>query len=270
MRRELFGVLLCLSCAPAPKAEPAPEDLDANVRWFWVNGEAAADPALIDAAQKLAVAGKVDTRTSPFKGQQRQRLTSEELKVVNLEANDPTKARALLVVNLFDCTLEKLASILSSAEQTTLYPEVWTSHVRTLTGDRSAFLERRAPRVAWDADVGVTFPVGDSYQSKLKGSLRRVTVPAGTSLGAELLVARLWLTEPATFSPSSTSFFRQNYEIEIFWEPQPGRIAHGYGMWREVKVGTFNVTLEDDGFFNITLDNLVDWDKKTAALCAKP
>jgi len=41
-------------------------------------------------------------------------------------------------------------------------------------------------------------------------------------------------------------------------------------MWRDIKAGGFNLSIEDDGFFNIVLDNLVAWDTKTAELCKKP
>ena len=68
---------------------------------------------------------------------------------------------------------------------------------------------------------------------------------------------------------TSTSSLTQNYEIEVFWEQSPGRVFHAYGMWREVTVGGFNLTIEDDGFFNLMLTNLIDWDTKTSALCAK-
>ena len=97
---RLIAVLLCAGCA-APVPPSAPDALDANVKWFWVNGDSASDDSLIEAAQKLAVAGKADTRTTPFKGQHRERLTSEELAPVGLQQNDPSTARGLLVVNLF-------------------------------------------------------------------------------------------------------------------------------------------------------------------------
>ena len=72
------------------------------------------------------------------------------------------------------------------------------------------------------------------------------------------------------FPSTSTSYFKQDYQIEVFWEQSPGRIFHGYGMWRDIKVGGFNLTIEDNGFLNIVLDNLVAWDTRTAELCKLP
>jgi hypothetical protein len=41
-------------------------------------------------------------------------------------------------------------------------------------------------------------------------------------------------------------------------------------MWRDIKAGGFNLSIEDNGFMNIVLDNLVKWDDQTAVLCKKP
>ncbi len=264
----LVGVGLIIGCKAGP-VEVAPEGLDSNVKWFWVNGDSADDATMLDAAAKLGVAGKADSRTTPLKGPHREALTPQDLAPVMLEQNDPSTTRGLLMVNTFNCTLEKLASILSDPEQTNLYPRVWDRHARTLTADRDAFLEGRLAKVAWDADIDITFPIDDRYTSKWKGSVRRLKATPASGLPSDVLVARTWLTAPATFASSSSSYLKQNYEMEVFWEQSPGRIFHAYGMWREVRVAAFNVTLNDSSFFNIVLDNLADWDAKTAAICAK-
>jgi hypothetical protein len=271
MRRlvSVVGLFSAVACAPAPIPQ-APDAIDANVKWFWTNAGSATDATLLAAALKLSVAGKADTRSTPFKGQHRERLSKDDLIPVGLETNDPSKARGLLVVNLFDCTQSKLESILTDPDQATLYPGVYERNVRTLHEERQPFLDHTQSALSWSSDISITFPVADPYSSKIEGSLRRVK-PDGSADGfpAELLVERVFLTEPATFGATSTSFFRQDYQIEIFWEQSPGRIFHAYGMWREVKVGGFDKTLEDDDFFTLMLNNLVDWDGKTAALCAK-
>lgn len=86
---------------------------------------------------------------------------------------------------------------------------------------------------------------------------------------SDVLLTRVWLTAPAVFGANSTSFFNQNYEVHIYWEQSPGRILHAVGVWREVKIGAIDKTLEDDDFFTANLNELVDWDAKTASLCAR-
>jgi hypothetical protein len=269
MRRlaHLF-VLGLIVCGCAPKIELAPDAIDANVKWFWVNGDSADDATLLDAAKKLQTSGRADTRTQPLKAQHRERLTPDDLKPFGIDAqNDPSKARGLLVLNVFDCTLPRLEAILSDPDQSALYPRVWESFRRDTRSDRDAFLAGTSATLSWSQQVDLKFPVDDLYTATLEGSLRRVKAADG--FPSDFLVARLYLPKPATFATTSTSSLTQNYEIEVFWEQSPGRVFHAYGMWREVTVGGFNLTIEDDGFFNLMLTNLIDWDTKTSALCAK-
>lgn len=269
MLRALLTGLVFFGCNSTPPSL-APDAVDANLRWFWVNGDTATDATLIDGAGKLAVAGKAETRTTPLKGQMRERLESTDLSSVGLEANDPSTARGVLVVNMFDCTLDKLQAILISKDQPTQYPDVYKTYVRSYTTDDGAFVAGTRNTLTWDIDLSAALPVDDVYTSQLHGGLRRVPAPADGATHGPFLIARTWLPTPAVFPSTSTSYFKQDYQIEVFWEQSPGRIFHGYGMWRDIKVGGFNLTIEDNGFLNIVLDNLVAWDARTAELCKLP
>lgn len=258
---------LAASCAePIPAA---PDAIDSNLQWFWVHAVDGSDADLSGGAAQLSVAGKADSRTTPLKARGRVQLSSADLEPVGLEAIDPSGAHPIVVVNFFACTMDKLAAILSNPDQNAEYPNVWDTHVRTLQGDRDQFLARTQSVLSWDAEMGATFPVADPYTSQFKGSLRWVK-PKKSEVPTDFLVARLWLTQPATFTAAnSTSWLTHDYEIEIFWEQEPNKVFHAYGMWRDVKVGGFDYTLANNDFFSIVSNNLVDWDKKTEALCAK-
>lgn len=270
MTRVLAGVLMvCSGCLNATPPPTAPDALDDNLRWFWVNGDALDDASLREGAAKLAVGGKADTRTSPLKSQMRFRLAASDLTVVGLEGNDPSTARGIMIVNLFKCSLPKLEQILSAQDQSAQYTGVYDAYSRTFTSDIDAFRAGTTNSVTWDIDVQASLPVDDRYSSKLKGGLRRVPAPADSATKGPFLLARTWLTAPATFAPASTSWFRQDYQYEVFWEQSPGTIFHAYAMWRDIKDGGFNLTLEDNGFMNLVLDNLVKWDDTTASLCQK-
>ncbi len=272
MSQRLVAAALAFALAGCNATPPAlaPEEVDHNLRWFWVHGDSADDATLLDGANKLAVAGKADTRTAPLKGQMRERLVAADLAPVGLEAQDPSTARGLIVVNLFDCTLDKLERILIALDQQAQYEGVYDSYARRYTSDADAYLGRGASRLTWEVDVKASLPIADTYTSALRGGVRRVPGPADGATKGDFLVARTWLTAPATFAETSTSWFRQDYQVEVFWEQAPGRIFHGYGMWRDIKVGGFGLTIEDNGLVNIVLDNLVKWDDETAKLCAKP
>jgi len=263
--------VLATGCLNPEPPSLAPDAVDANLRWFWVNGDTATDATLIDAAGKLASGGSADTRTAPLKGQMRERLSSDDLKNVGLEMNDPATARGLIVVNLFDCTLDKLENILIAQDQMSQYTDVYKSYVRTYTTDADAFRAKSKDVISWTVDASAALPIDDVYTSSLKGGVRRVKAPADSATRGDFLIARTYLTGPAVFASStSTSWFKQDYQLEVFWEQSPGRIFHAYAMWRDIRAGGFNLSIEDDGFFNIVLDNLVNWDTRTAELCKKP
>ncbi len=266
-RGNLLLALIATGCLNSTPPSLAPEAVDANLRWFWVHGDTADDATLIDAAAKLAVSGKADTRTAPLKGQMRERLVATDLTNVGLDANDPSTARGVLVVNLFDCTLDKLQGILIAQDQARQYTDVYKSYVRSYTSDADAFVARSTNVLSWTVEAKAALPIDDVYSSTLKGGIRRVQSAADSPTKGDFLIARTYLTAPATFASTSTSWFKQDYQIEVFWEQAPGRIFHGYGMWRDIKAGGFNLSLEDNGFLNIVLDNLVAWDTKTAELC---
>ena len=270
LRGNLLLAVLATGCLNSTPPALAPEEVDANLRWFWVNGDSADDATLIDAAAKLAVSGKAQTRTTPLKGQMRERLVAADLTNVGLDANDPSTARGVLVVNLFDCNLDKLQGILIAQDQASQYTDVYKSYVRTYTTDADAFLAKSTNVLNWTVDVKAALPVEDVYESSLKGNIRRVRSGPDSATKGDFLITRTYLTAPATFASNSTSWFKQDYQIEVFWEQSPGRIFHGYGMWRDIKAGGFNLSLEDNGFLNIVLDNLVAWDTRTAELCKKP
>ncbi len=257
------------SCAPPPA--PAPDGLADNVKWWWSSSATASASELIDAAGKLSAAGQAGSRTTPYKGQGK-RLESAELKVVGLESNDPSKARGLLVVNTYACSLDKLEQILISREQHTLYPDVYDTYERTYSADdaRDAYLARRKPSLAWTVAMKVSLPVDDQYTASVKGSLTRVDAPRDSATKGPFLIARTHLPQAAAFrDPNSQSHFRQDYQIEVYWEESPGKIFHAYGMWRDIRVGGFGLTLEDNGMLAIVLDNLVKWDDQTVELCKR-
>jgi hypothetical protein len=252
----------CLDATPPPSA---PESLDGNLRWWFAHQAGSTDAESADAVQKLATAGKADSRTQALKSQMA-RLEAADLAEVGLETvNDPQAARGFLVLNLYACTLDRLAEILISRDQATQYPGVYDAYDRTYTSDLDAWSSGAAKSLSWEVAMTATLPISDAYQAQLQGRLRRL--PGAAPGGGDVLVYRGTLAGPARFATTSTSSFKQDYQVEIFWEQEAGRIFHAYGMWREMKVGGFNLTTEDNGMFNLLIDNLLKWDERTVELC---
>jgi hypothetical protein len=256
------------ACAPPP--EPAPEDLDGNLRWFWSKSPDATDAEVVEAALKLQGAGKADTLTAEKPGRgYLTRLVPDELAVVGLkDVVDPAKARGFFITNVFPCTLDKLETIVTALDQKAQYPEAYDAYARTYTSDVDAFQARSRPSLSWDVTLTAKL-VTAPYTSNLKGGVRRLTPAMGATPFGPVLIARTWLAAPATFrNPDPATGFDQDYQIEIYWERTPGEIFHAYGMWRDLRLG-LGFTTESNDLVNTVMSGLIDWDKKTAELCKK-
>lgn len=261
----LLALTACFNKAPPPAA---PGDLQQNVRWFWTNSDDATDADLLAGIGKLITASHPDTWSKAVKGQSSVHLTNPDISpFVTDKSTDPAPTRPLLVVNEFDCTQAQLEKVLLNDDQATLYPGSYGKYVRTDTFDKAAWSANTLNLAEWTSAIDNTFPVNDNFSLVSGGSLRRVPKDGTTLSESDLLIARTWLLAPATFSAGSASWYRQDYEIEMFWAPSPGKMFHVYGMWRDVKIGSVGLTLDDNGLMNMELDGLVSWDDKTAKLC---
>lgn len=271
MRRFSLCFLIALvgaGCLDNTPPELAPEALDENLRWFWTHGDSATDASLIDAAAKLAVAGKADVIDKPLKGGLRKRLEAGDVAEFGLSGTDPSTARGMLLLNRFECSLDKLESILISQDQGGLYPDIYKTYSRSYTSDVDAFRAGTVDALSWNVAVKAAFPIEDVYTSSHRGGARRVRAPVDGPTKGNFILARSYLTAPASFVANSGNWLKQDYQIEIFWAPAPGQIFHAYGMWRDVKA--VGLTIEDDGFLNFLLDNSVKWDNRTQELCKRP
>jgi hypothetical protein len=262
----LNGACLCNTNAPPP----VPEGIQEQVHWFWTNGDSADDNDLRDAAAKLATAANATTWTQPVKGQSSAHLDAMDVMGFETDtSNDPAVAKPLLVVNEFDCTQAQLEKVLLNDDQSDQFPGDYSKYVRTDSYDRSQWDAKTINMATWsnEIDISFPFPVNDSDTSTVKGSLRRIPKQDATFAQSDVLIARTYLPAPAVFPQGSGNYYKQDYEIEIYWEQSPGKMFHVYGMWRDVKLAGF--TLNDGILLNDVLDNLVNWDGTVQQLCAK-
>ena len=59
----------------------------------------------------------------------------------------------------------------------------------------------------------------------------------------------------------------QDYQLELYWTLGRARV-HAYGMWRQADFGS-GFDMEGESASGTLLNNLLDWDDDTAALCAE-
>lgn len=262
----MVGLWLLVTGLGCRAIDPAPDDLDGLVHWTFAHYADADDAELADAVVNLdAVIGAlddvVDGTLLP--------LTVDEAGAVPREVDlDPAGAQGLYLTRTFACTLADLEPILVHLEQDVLYDGVYDSYDRAYTSDLDAFSSREEPFLGWEVDYTASL-LGASYDSHLLGGLRYLPeLDAERSPWGPALVSRVFIPRPAEFAEGSNKSMDQDYQIEVFWEREPGTIAHVYGMWRQADYGN-GLTLEDTTVQRILLNNLSDWDDNTERLCAE-
>lgn len=260
MRRVLVPALVALAgCG----VDPAPAGIDDLSRWLWLNYEAATDEDMAGAAVKLHAEMKDMPADDDDRGDLT-RLSKADLELVGLEGNDPAKARGLFVATVIPCPLAKVEPLIYALNQDELHPDSYDAYKRTYTSDLGAYQSRAEPFLTWETEITAT-PVTVAYSEKLRGGVRWVP----ESPHGPVLLSRTWLPSPATFPGEDPEdyFFRQDYQIEMYYERAPGETVHLFAVWREMKYGSFDT--EGGSLANIQMDGFVDWDEAIAERCAK-
>lgn len=241
--------------------DPAPTGVEEIARWTWANYEAADDEAVADAIVKLHAELKDMPVDDSLEGSVDARLTREELEPVGLhEKNDPSKARGLLVATVIECPLAKVEPLIWALNQDELHPGTYDTYKREHTSSLDAFTSRQAPLLTWTTDLEATSPFGNTYNSRLFGGARWVP----ESPHGPVLLSRTVLPEPAKFEDDD-AYFRQDYQIELFYERAPGETVHVFAVWREMKVD--GLDSEGDTLVSFQMSSFVQWDERLEKLC---
>lgn len=260
----LFG-LLWMSAA-CNDLTPAPAALEDMLPWMYGNWETASDAELAGRFAELSAAATPVTVGNPQRGKL-VKLKPEHIAPYNLSPRDVNKADGLYLFNAFHCTLGQLEKILISKQQMDLFPDGgYEGYEKIYTTSLDDYLARKTPVLHWESNLTASKVVA-TLQETLQGGVRLVPDQgkAKTPWGAAL-VAWTLMPNPAKLDDPDY-FWRQDYQVEMYYERTPGEIVHAYGMWREVYVTTF-LDSTTDGFVERVSDALVDWDEQTAANCA--
>lgn len=181
---------------------------------------------------------------------------------------DPALARPVFIASRYACSLDQLARILVERDQDSLYDAAYETYVRTWAGDGDAFLRGEVDGLSWTFDMTTSYPGAGQFDEFAHGEIRRVPLPEGMPgvAGGTYLLTRVWLPYPAALDNDGLGF-DQDYQLELYLPYADGTIVHVYGVWRQLTTpfGDF----EGDLVSRLTVNNLKDWDKQTAALCAE-
>lgn len=133
--------VVALALIGCKKVEPAPEDLDGLLHWFWTHFDDGLDEELADGIVNLHEAVDGDALDEHMDGSI-SRLDDDEIALVGVTDRDAGDAFGLFLVNVYDCDLDQLEDILVHLDQDELYDDAYDSYTRSYTSDADAFADR--------------------------------------------------------------------------------------------------------------------------------
>jgi len=252
-----------LGCT-APEA--LPEDLDGLVHYVWDQWDEGEEAELAEVVALLDEAIGGATLDGVYEGSLSS--LSQESAAIGGVNRDPSLAQGLFMARDFQCGMERLKEILIALDQDELYPGSYDVYERTYTCDLADWESGTSDRLNWEVQYDSSL-LGASYSASLLGGLRSVTgLDPGIRHCDEAIVGRFVMPEAAEFESGSGKSLDLNFQIELFYEREPGRIVHLYGSWQHADLGA-GISTEDEGVQNIILSNMATWDDQTERLCAQ-
>lgn len=254
--RMLALAVVLAACGP----DPAPADLDGLARWFWLNFPTASDEEIGEAVGKLHVAidgANLDEELTVGVAH----LHPEDVEHVGMGGKgDLAFARGMCMVAPTPCTMARLEELSIALDQKGLFGG-YEAYTRAYTTDVEAYKRREEKILAWTTDYTID-NAGVRYDAHVLGEARFVTEVPGKS--PHTYLQRAWLTEPAKFN-NPDDFFRQDYQIIVTYEKQPGQLVRLFALWRDMTFAGFNT--EEDFMVSFTLSGLVQTNDKIVELC---
>jgi hypothetical protein len=257
----LVALLVTLiGCRPVPEA---PEDVDGLMHHFWQKVGEGEDGDIAQGVVNLHAAVDGDSVEDAVDGQVTN-LDADEIALVGSTA-DPSEAPGIYMVDPIACDLETVDDIVIALHQGELY-DTFDDYVRTYTSDEQAYSSREVATLTWDVEYSVTVPLAGSYTAKLNSGARWVAeLPEDLSPFGPLLITWSTLAEPAEVD-TEDGVFDQDYRVEVYYEPEAGRVLHAEAIWRHMEIGVMSFESED--IQRLVLNGLADWDDETEAICA--
>lgn len=188
-------------------------------------------------------------------------LKKEDLGIPSI-ALDPAAGQGMLIITELDCSLAQIEKLVVATNQAEIIPEQYEKYARSYSTSVQDFLGGAAPDLTWKTAYTVK-ALSRVYEADLTGGARRVAGAAPG--GGAMLVTRTVLDAPARFISGEDADFKQDYQIEAFYETAPKKVTHFYGMWREFRVGSLTST--HDLYITVALGSLIDFDGRLSKVC---
>ncbi len=249
-----------IGCRAVPEA---PEDVDGLMHHFWQEVGEGEDGDIAQGVINLHAAIDGSSLDEVVDGQV-SHLDADEVALVGSDA-DPAEAPGIYMVDPIACDLETVDDIVIALEQGELY-DTFDAYERSYTSDEAAYSDREVLTLTWTVQYSVTVPLAGSYTADLTSGARWVPAIDDTlSPFGPLLITWSTLAGPAEVD-TADGVFDQDYRVEVYWEPEAGRVLHAEAIWRHMDIGVMSFESED--IQRLVLNGLVDWDAQTEVICA--
>jgi len=255
--------LIANGCKPV---DPAPDDLDGLFHYVWEKYDQGLDEEIAEAVVNAHHAVDADDLEEVVDGSLEDPFTREDMDVVGMRDDaDPDELAGMYLVNRIDCTLAEVEDIITRLNQDELYTGNYEDYDRQYTSDLDDYLAREATHLTWDVDIRAEFFAGAMYEEFIHGGVRYTPSMDAVSPHGPVVIARTWMPDEAEFE-NDDFYFTQDYQLEIYYEPDPGDVVHLYALWRYS--GWLDADTNSDTLVRGILNALYDWDVRTEELCA--
>ena len=254
-------VSLAAACSPP---EPAPEELDALIHYFFTDYETEEEATLADAIANTLEWWRANTAEGESEGSVTDLRVNE---VTPLGMPEDLSMQFLVGVYhlvLQTCSLEEIERIYLEPDQMSLFPGNYDNYTREFQDGEACYSDGSCDRVTWTTEIEDSL-MGKSMTYGMSSGLRRFT---GIDLENEersAVLSLTWMLEPAVIGEGGgAAFFDQAYQIEVF-VPVDDRALHLYGIWNSG--GLDGVDPDAPIWANSYLDGVKDWDIRLDEIC---
>jgi hypothetical protein len=255
------ATLLAAGCA----RDPAPASVDGAMQWLYENYEKATPAEIADAVSKVNAGFQKDDL--PLKNTL-ENLTAAAISDVELgQTNDPSTAQGMLVVSAIPCAIDKIEKIHTALNQNEIHHGGYESYKRVYTSSDTDYFARTTDLLTWTTDYVIS-TLGSRYSATIKGGVRFIPATDDKKVFpfGSMFIGRAVLPKPGVFAADSSDYFKQDYQLDLYYQDAENETIHVFGVWRDMKyIGTKS---SSDVFIANITGSGVEGDKDVGDLCS--
>lgn len=253
------SALAAVACTPVA---PPPAGAEAALHWLYQHAGDADDASLVRALENFDA--ELGARIAPtFDAPLSDPLLAAEIADTGLP-HDPSTTFGIIAATELPCPLGKVEPLHVALDQNELHGG-YDAYQRVYSTSADEYHARRTNLLEWDTEYTLTVVGGLTYTARIKGEIRSVAADPAKFPAGRVLVGRAFLKEPAVFANEGSDYFRQDYQLDLYYERAGGKTVHVFAAWREMRMGIFS----PEQTAEFMRGGSKDADQRVAARCAE-